>query len=186
MQLAHNNDLLHAFFFQTKPSRLNNTGKRKDTRHNVRRASRNVNRPRGRSQAFPGVATSRARSETTGRARFMPLRRYGDKHKSRRKTADTQRMYAAELGIRTRVNGRKCELIRSLRRTLPLSNSGLDAGRREESRRENRPFAAAHHLGSIPLERDDPIAIYLACEVPPAGEMSASSLSRESSDLNFI
>lgn len=62
-------------------------------------------------------------------------------------------MYAAELGIRTRVNGRKCELIRSLRRTLPLNP--MDAGRREESgerERENRPFAVAHHLGSMPLE----------------------------------
>ena len=61
-------------------------------------ATYNVNRPRSRSRAFPGVATGRARSETTGRARFMPLRRYDDKHKSSRKTADTQRMYAAELG----------------------------------------------------------------------------------------
>lgn len=131
-----------------KPSCLNNTRKRKDMRRNVRHTSRNVNRPRGRSRAFPGVATGRARSETTGRARFMPLRRYDDKHKSRRKTADTQRMYAAELGIRTRVNGRKCELIRSLRRTLPLNRSGLDAGRREESRRE-RTDPSLRHTTSV-------------------------------------
>lgn len=110
----------------------------------------------------------------------MPLHRYGDKHKSLRKTADTQRMYAAELGIRTRVNGRKCELIRSLRRTLLLNRSELDAERREES--GERTDLSLRHTTS-PLERDDPSAIYLTCVVPLAGETSASSLSRVSLDL---
>jgi len=50
----------------------------------------------------------------------------------------------------------------------------LDAGRgkKRRIRRENRPFAAAHHLGSMPLECGDPFAIYLACEVLLAGEIA--------------
>lgn len=145
------------FFFQMKAPRLNNTGKEETRERNAHIAQRKSS-ARVRSRAFPGVATGRARSETTGRARFMPLCRYGGRHESPRKTADTQRMCAAELGIRTRVNGRKCELIRSLRRTLPLS-SARSWTREEEKNpeREQTLRCAAHHLGSMPLETRRPL-----------------------------
>lgn len=99
----------------------------------------------------------------------MPLRGYGDKHKSRRKTADTQRMYAAELGIRRRVNGRKCELIRSLRRTLPLSHARSWTRREEEEENpDERERTLLRRCGAPPrflrasLNAADPLARFIS------------------------